>query len=82
MDYPKITTSMKTINFLSICCLFLFCLPTLNAQTAYFVDGYHGGIYGHFPLWNTQFYVDTLDKNPEWSICLEIEPETWDVVQR
>jgi hypothetical protein len=24
------------------------------------LDGYHGGIYGHYPLWNTQFMVDRL----------------------
>lgn len=52
------------------------------AQQAYFVDGYHGGIYGHYPLWNTQFYVDKLAEFPEWQISLEIEPETWDVAKR
>ncbi|HYG37473.1 MAG TPA: glycoside hydrolase family 38 C-terminal domain-containing protein [Cytophagales bacterium] len=53
----------------------------LNAQTAYFVDGYHGGVYGHYPKWKTQFIVDQLRKNPEWKINLEIEPETWDSVK-
>ncbi len=51
-------------------------------QNAYFVDGYHGGIYGHYPLWNTQFYVDKLSEFPEWKICLEIEPETWDIAYK
>ncbi len=53
-----------------------------QAQRAYFVDGYHGGIYGHYPVeWKTQFMVDKLAEHPEWRICLEIEPETWDTVK-
>lgn len=52
------------------------------SQQAYFVDGYHGGIYGHYPVeWKTQFIVDRLSAHPEWRIGLEIEPETWDTVQ-
>ncbi|MBN2163985.1 MAG: hypothetical protein JW713_13685, partial [Pontiellaceae bacterium] len=50
-------------------------------RTAYFVDGYHGGIYGHYPMWQARFMVDTLQENPGWKINLEIEPETWDVVK-
>lgn len=54
----------------------------VHSQQAYFVDGYHGGIYGHYPVeWKTQFIVDQLAKHPEWRICMEIEPETWDTVQ-
>lgn len=48
----------------------------------YFADGYHGGIYGHYPVaWKTQFIVDNLKKNQNWKIGLEIEPETWDSVR-
>lgn len=50
-------------------------------QQAYFVDGYHGGIYGHYPMWVTQFMLDKLSQHPEWRIGLEIEPETWDTVK-
>lgn len=51
------------------------------AQKAYFADGYHGGVYGHYPVeWYTQFIVDQLAKHPDWRIGLEIEPETWDSV--
>ncbi|MBK5720012.1 alpha-mannosidase [Dysgonomonas sp. Marseille-P4677] len=54
----------------------------VSSQTqAYFVDGYHGGIYGHYPMWVTQFMVDKLAQHPEWRIGLEIEPETWDTVR-
>ena len=52
------------------------------ASEVYFVDGYHGGIYGHYPVkWKTRFIVDQLQRNPDWKIGLEIEPETWDTVQ-
>ncbi len=62
--------------------IFLSVMSFGHAQkTAWFADGYHGGIYGHFPLWNTKFMIDQLGKHPEWKINLEIEPETWDSVQ-
>lgn len=55
------------------------------AQTAlrgtnYFIDGYHGGIYGHYPLWVTKFIADSMDNHPDWRVNLEIEPLTWDIV--
>ncbi len=50
------------------------------AQKIYFADGYHGGVYGHYPVWYTQFMVDMLHKNPSWKINIELEPETWDSV--
>jgi alpha-mannosidase len=51
------------------------------AQKAYFIDGYHGGVYGHYPNGYTQYVVDQLKQNPNWRINLEIEPETWDSVK-
>lgn len=51
------------------------------SQNAYFADGYHGGVYGHYPNLYTQFLVDMFNKNPDWKINLEIEPETWDTVK-
>ena len=50
----------------------------VHAQTSYFIDGYHGGIWGHYPDWNTRFMADQLKQHPNWKINLEIEPETWD----
>lgn len=62
--------------------LLTFVAVTGYSQRAYFVDGYHGGIYGHYPVeWKTRFIVDRLAAYPEWRICLEIEPETWDTVK-
>ncbi len=59
-----------------------FCFRTVSAQTAWYVDGYHGGIYGGYPQFYTRFLVEMLNKNPDWKINLEIEPETWDDVQK
>lgn len=49
-----------------------------SAQQNWYIDGYHGGVWGHYPDWNTRFMVDMLNKHPYWKINLEIEPETWD----
>ena len=58
----------------SIILLVVFICTHAHSQQAYFVDGYHGGIYGHYPVkWKTQFIVDQLSKHPDWRICLEIE---------
>lgn len=62
--------------------LLSFVVPASAQQRVYFVDGYHGGIYGHYPIeWKTRFLCDQLAEHPEWRIGLEIEPETWDTVQ-
>src|SRR5690606_4273459 len=63
----------------------LFCLMgipySVVGQDAYFIDGYHGGIYGHYPKGQTAFMADMLKQYPDWSINLEVEPETWDAVK-
>ena len=56
-------------------------VPAAEAQQPSFADGYHGGVYGHYPMWCTRFFVDRLAETPEWRINLEIEPETWDSVR-
>lgn len=67
-------------KFLSLFVIILFMVSkkVCYSQTAYFVDGFHGGVWGHYPNGYTSFIVDQLDKNPQWDINLEIEPETWD----
>jgi alpha-mannosidase len=70
-----------SIVYKAIVLFFIFsgCLwNTAHCQTAYFIDGYHGGIWGHYPDWNTRFMADMLRSHPNWKINLEIEPETWD----
>jgi alpha-mannosidase len=59
-------------------CLALAWPLAATAQKAWFADGYHGGIYGHYPATFTQYMVDALKQNPDWKLNLEIEPETWD----
>lgn len=54
----------------------------VSAQQAYFIDGYHGGIYGHYPVGQTAFIALKLRQNPDWRVNLEIEPESWDVVKQ
>lgn len=69
---------------MAIVSVFVFVLLSAEVkaqQQPYFVDGYHGGVYGHYPLeWKTRFIVDRMEQHPEWRISLEIEPETWDSV--
>jgi alpha-mannosidase len=48
------------------------------AQKFPYIDGFHGGVWGHYPDWNTRFMADQLQKHPQWNINIEIEPETWD----
>lgn len=60
---------------------FTMVVVTSYCQTAWFIDGYHGGVYGHYPKWKTRFILEQLQKNPDWKINLEIEPETWDSVR-
>lgn len=63
-------------------CAFLFgCSLQAYTQKVYFIDGYHGGIYGHYPKQYTRYINETLDKHPDWNINIEIEPETWDSVK-
>lgn len=62
--------------------IFLSLMPFCTNAQRYFVDGYHGGVYGHYPIMTyTQFLYDQLKQHPAWSMGLEIEPETWDTVQ-
>lgn len=71
---------MKRISL--IVTLLLTVYTASFAQQKYFVDGFHGGVYGHYPLATyTQFLVDQMNMHPNWYIGLEIEPETWDTVK-
>jgi len=65
---------------LAIVTVFYLFSNSLSSQTAYFIDGYHGGVYGHYPPWFTGFITGQLKTHPDWKINLEIEPETWDSV--
>jgi alpha-mannosidase len=69
---------MKKIIYILICVLFI---GEAKSQNAYFIDGYHGGIYGHYPMGQTDFINKMLKQYPDWSINIEIEPESWDVIK-
>lgn len=68
-----------SLSVFILVCFLLVKMPALS-QTAWFTDGYHGGIYGHYPQWQARFMVEQLEKHPQWAINLEIEPETWDTI--
>lgn len=53
-----------------------------QVKRAYFVDGYHGGIKGHMPLGSWADVVRRLERNPDWKLCLDIEPISWEVLRR
>lgn len=72
--WAKISFGLCVVNFL----LSTF---AVYGQTAYFVDGYHGGKWGHFPPQYTRFMVEQLTLHPDWKLNLEIEPVTWDWVK-
>ncbi|MDP4210284.1 MAG: glycoside hydrolase family 38 C-terminal domain-containing protein [Bacteroidota bacterium] len=72
----------RTAKF--VIALQLFAAMSLQSfgQKAYFIDGYHGGVWGHYPDGFTRFVVDKLKTNPDWKINIEIEPETWDRAEK
>ncbi|MBQ3723302.1 MAG: alpha-mannosidase [Bacteroidales bacterium] len=69
-------------KLISLAAAFVLTASPAFTQTRWsFVDGFHGGVYGHYPIRTyTDFLSDQLEANPGWRICLEIEPETWDTV--
>jgi alpha-mannosidase len=72
---------VKKLHYLFLTLIICFNCVKVSAQTAYYIDGYHGGIWGHYPDWNTRFMADMLKKNPDWKINIELEPETWSRAQ-
>ena len=76
-------SQMRMKNLKKHILLLVLCFPvSVFAQKAYFVDGFHGGIWGHYPQGYTSYIVEQLNKNPDWKINLEIEPETWDRAEK
>ena len=68
-------------SFKQLCCGFIFlAINMLAAQEAYFIDGFHGGVWGHYPKGYTGYIVSEMEKHPDWDVNLEIEPDTWDRV--
>lgn len=74
----KISLTKRTIG---VALALFLAVPAMAQQTAYFMDGYHGGVWGHYPTNYTSFIVGQLQAHPDWKINLEIEPETWEMVK-
>jgi alpha-mannosidase len=70
--------AMSLVTAILVLCTFI----PARGQAVYFADGYHGGVYGHYPDWVTGFILSELEKNPYWSVNLEIEPETLDSIKQ
>ena len=74
-------TTFKSTTIISLLLILGTAFSSPAQQKWYFVDGFHGGVYGHFPLDTyTDYMSSILEARPEWSMCLEIEPETWDSI--
>ncbi|QEC42055.1 glycoside hydrolase family 38 C-terminal domain-containing protein [Pseudobacter ginsenosidimutans] len=71
----------KIISGLLLACLITGSSLSVQAQQSWFIDGYHGGIWGHYPKGYTNFIIGQLQQHPAWKINLEIEPVTWDAVR-
>ena len=71
----------RILSKLLLSCMTLGSSFSLFAQQSWFIDGYHGGIWGHYPKGYTSFLVEQLNRHPDWKINLEIEPVTWDAVK-
>lgn len=69
---------LKILGKFSLLATMMLCPALLFSQNAYFIDGFHGGIWGHYPVGYTSYIVEQLNKHPNWNINLEIEPETWE----
>ncbi|MBQ5972609.1 MAG: hypothetical protein IJL69_00265 [Oscillospiraceae bacterium] len=48
----------------------------------YFVDGYHGGIQGHMPVGSWQDILGALERRPEWTVSLDVEPASYEWLRR
>ena len=64
---------VKYFRRLTVLVTFSLAIPLCaHGQGTYYIDGYHGGVWGHYPDWNTRFMVDMLKKHLYWNINLEI----------
>jgi hypothetical protein len=53
-----------------------------SSHTAYYVDGYHGGIAGHMPMGSIRDILREMERKPGWKVSLEIEPFSWEPLRR
>ena len=53
----------------------------MRKERLYYVDGYHGGVRGHMPLGCWRDILETLKTNPDWKLCIDVEPISWEELQ-
>lgn len=53
----------------------------MREKRLYYVDGYHGGVRGHMPLGCWRDILETLKNNPDWKLCIDVEPISWEELQ-
>ncbi len=52
------------------------------SEKLYFVDGYHGGVDGHMPVGSWQDILGALERRPDWTVSLDVEPESYEWIKR
>lgn len=53
----------------------------MNKKLLYYIDGYHGGIRGHMPLGCWRDILEMLKKCPQWKLCIDVEPISFDALK-
>lgn len=48
----------------------------------YYIDGFHGGIYGHLEPGTIRDILTQLKLWPDWKVSFELEPASWEVERR
>jgi len=56
-------------------------IKKISEQTAYYADGYHGGLYGAMESGSFKDIVNTLERYPRWKVNLEIEAPSWKLLK-
>lgn len=53
----------------------------VNNKLLYYIDGYHGGVRGHMPPGCWRDILEMLKKCPEWKLCIDVEPISFDALR-
>ena len=56
-------------------------LQEQQKKVFYFVDGYHGGTWGHMPPGAWRDIIEAMRRHPHWKISLDIEPVSWQTLK-
>lgn len=53
-----------------------------DVPIVFYIDGYHGGARGHMPAGSWRDILEALQNWPKWKLSLDIEPGSWEVLER